>query len=49
MRCFIYCHEAEAVVVKARDVSAQEADPEGIDSNRDAFGKVSPQDPGPWR
>ena len=49
VRCFIYGREAEAVVVKAQEVSASQADPEGIGSNRDAFGKVSPQDSGPSR
>ena len=48
VRCFIHNNEAEAIEAKSRESSAKAADPEGIDSNRAAFGKVSPQDPGSW-
>lgn len=49
VRCSIHNNEAEAIEAKPRESSAKAADPEGIDSNRAAFGKVSLQDPWFWR
>ena len=48
VRCLIRGQEAEVVVAKAKTLPATAIDLEGIDNNRAGFGKVSPQDPGPW-